>query len=384
MIVSSVSIIVPTYNRGRFIVEAIESLLNQTMPASQLIVINDGSTDDTEVKLVPYIESNQITYLKVENGGKSKALNTAYQHVMGEFVWVFDDDDVVFPDTIERHMAVFEKYPEIGFTCSNFYNGVSDDKGNIIQQEERMLKKQPPKGAGDIFYDLLDVCFLSHCGSIVKKSCYEKIGLFDEQLIRSQDYDILLRLASNFKTAYVKKPTCIVRHHDGVRGSEKHLFKQVNTINVWAKYDRLIFTNIYEKTKLSMYAQDTNNTEWALLKRIKVMASRGLWHFVLSDLTLLKNTKKSLVDRPLSLESDYINVFGGIELARELAKSPLTLLKLVFKLFGLRKYSIAKYLLKSCYFRLNVYGKKRQLDGVCIYLLLCVAFVLPYLMSNKD
>ncbi len=383
MTIAPVSIIVPTYNRSRYIVESIESLLNQTLPAKQLIVINDGSTDETEDKLKPFIESNQITYLKVENGGKSKALNIAYPYVTGDYVWVFDDDDFAFSDTIEKHMRVFQQYPEIGFTCSNFYYGTSDRNDCIIQQKERKLLKIPPKKAGDVFYDLLDVCFIRHCDSIVKKTCYDQIGLFDEELIRSQDYDILLRLSANYKTVYVDKPTCILRHHEGVRGSKKQSFKNRQASRMWGVYDRLIFKKVYKDVSLIKFSKNSSDETWALIKRMKVMTSRGLWAEALDDLARLKQSNENQYELNSQLDHELMCTFDNFRLARELASTPMTTIKYVVQLLKIRNLSISKSLFKGCFYRFYAaVVKLRFIDSVA-YLLLCLAFFIPYLVSKK-
>ena len=91
----TVSIIVPTFNRARYLPECLDSLLAQTFPATEIIDVNDSSTDDTARVIRPYLD--RITYVEKENGGKSTALNLVLPGIQSDYLWIFDDDDVALP-----------------------------------------------------------------------------------------------------------------------------------------------------------------------------------------------------------------------------------------------------------------------------------------------
>jgi len=101
---SDVTAVIATCNRAHYLGEALDSVLRQTMPPAQVIVVNDGSTDATEAVLGRYGE--RIEVINQENGGKSRALNRAMAKVRGEYLWIFDDDDIAVPQSLERHLAV--------------------------------------------------------------------------------------------------------------------------------------------------------------------------------------------------------------------------------------------------------------------------------------
>ena len=90
-----VSVLMPTFNRGGMLSEALDSVLGQSIPPHQVVVIDDGSTDDTSERVARY--GARIDYIRKDNGGKSSALNLGLTHVTGDYVWVFDDDDVALP-----------------------------------------------------------------------------------------------------------------------------------------------------------------------------------------------------------------------------------------------------------------------------------------------
>ena len=96
----TVSVIVPTFNRARYLPECLESLLAQTFPPTQIVVVNDGSTDDTASAVKPYLD--RIEYIEKENGGKSSALNLVLPNIRNDYVWIFDDDGDPCPAPVPR------------------------------------------------------------------------------------------------------------------------------------------------------------------------------------------------------------------------------------------------------------------------------------------
>jgi glycosyltransferase involved in cell wall biosynthesis len=108
------TVIVPTFNRARFIGEALDSILGQTRRPDQVIVVNDGSTDGTLSVLDAY--SSRIEVVSKPNGGKAAAINTAMPLAGGDCVWIFDDDDVALPDALQRHLEALEEDVEADFT----------------------------------------------------------------------------------------------------------------------------------------------------------------------------------------------------------------------------------------------------------------------------
>ena len=103
----TVTVIVPTFNREKFLPECIDSLLRQTVMPDQILIVDDGSTDGTGTVASSF--PAPVEYYRKENGGKSTALNFALKHCTGDFVWIFDDDDIAHPTALERFLAAFER-----------------------------------------------------------------------------------------------------------------------------------------------------------------------------------------------------------------------------------------------------------------------------------
>jgi glycosyltransferase involved in cell wall biosynthesis len=115
-----VSVIVPTFNRSRFIVDCLESLLAQTLPPAELIVVDDQSSDATRSVLATY--GDRIVHLETPSQlGKPGAVNLGLEHATGEYIWVFDDDDVALPDALARFTDALERHPECGFSWSPWF-----------------------------------------------------------------------------------------------------------------------------------------------------------------------------------------------------------------------------------------------------------------------
>ena len=115
----SVTVIMPTFNRANYICASLDSLLAQTVAPAQIIVVDDGSTDATPSVLEPYRQ--RIDYLRRDNSGKPAAINSALQRVRGDYLWVFDDDDIACPDALARHLHALDGAPTAGWSYSGFY-----------------------------------------------------------------------------------------------------------------------------------------------------------------------------------------------------------------------------------------------------------------------
>jgi glycosyltransferase involved in cell wall biosynthesis len=284
----NVSVLIPTFNRAHFLAECLDSVLGQTIPPSQVIVINDGSTDNTREVIAPYMD--RIEYIEKENGGKSTALNFAMPRVRGDYVWIMDDDDVALPDAIETHLAVLDNEPDIGFTYTSGYIGRTGPRGGGIQ----VLRPSPLPGVpeGEFFIRYMQGCLVHHDAMVVRRACYAVLGGFDPELVRGQDYEMTLRLARRFRGLRIDKPTIIVRLHSGVRGSESDQFDAGRRFAKWREYDQKIFRRLRGELELSEYlpAEVGNRPlgplemRRAYLTRMCMMVGKGIFDDMLCDL----------------------------------------------------------------------------------------------------
>ncbi len=296
-----VSVIIPTYKRANYLVQSLESVLAQTYRKLEIIVVNDGSTDETKATLEPYL--NRIAYFEKENGGKSSAVNLGLKHIRGEYVWVFDDDDIALSQLVDSHMAIFESQPEVGFVYSGYAYFHGEDIDNLVETVEADL---PPEG--EMLGRLLNGNFISSVSVVVRRQCYDRVGCYDERLVRAQDYDMWIRLArAGFKAGVVRQPLVRVRKHEGQRGSEEDRFETSVLRDKHLEYHRIIMRKVYWEVPLdaiypdlSVAPRDPQLFMRALLKRTWIVANTMLVEETTRDLRFVRDHLS--VHRELSLD----------------------------------------------------------------------------------
>lgn len=185
-----VSTVIPSYNSAKFIIEAIESVLSQTYKNIEIIVSDDGSDDNTEEVLRPYL--SQIVYLKGENSGPATARNRALKIVRGEFIAFLDADDIWLPKKLEEQMKMFIDNPE----CSVLYSRHMD----FDHESGKKLSIFPDKIYSGMVFDVLLVeKFISLPTIVFKKSIMDEIGFFNENLQTAEDTNFFLRIARKYQ-----------------------------------------------------------------------------------------------------------------------------------------------------------------------------------------
>lgn len=181
-----VSVIMPTFNSARFIGPAVETVLAQTYPHIELIVVNDGSTDETEAVLAPY--SHRIRLIQQTNQGASAARNTGIQAAQGTYITFLDADDLLKPDKIALQVAVLEARPDVGLVYSGWHYVREDDL--------QVVGEMRPRQEGNVFADLiLRRMFLIPGAVMVRRELFTQVGLFDVNLVVAEDTDLWIRLA---------------------------------------------------------------------------------------------------------------------------------------------------------------------------------------------
>jgi glycosyltransferase involved in cell wall biosynthesis len=232
---AGVTVVVPTFNRARYIAECIDSLLSQTVAPAAILVVDDGSTDGTAAVVERY--GNSIRYIAKPNGGKSSALNLAIPLVETEHVWFFDDDDVAHPWAIESHLARQTADPTLGFTFGFHEWGADAADGRIT-----ITRRPTPPAIFDASCEAQRVNALKYCafmlsGCISRTALVHMVGAFDTRLKRSQDYDYIVRMTQSARFAYTGGSTYVIREHEGLRGPADALHKSSDKRKTWIQYD---------------------------------------------------------------------------------------------------------------------------------------------------
>ena len=202
-----VSVIIPTFNRSRFVTEAVLSVFDQTYQPVEIIVVDDGSTDDTAEVLAPYFQ--RIQYIHQPNQGVSVARNAGIKVATGELIAFLDGDDRWLPSKLALQVECLEKNRDVGLVHSNVsYFGTNDERG-------RQTKGVTTTYERDCYAELFLGNRITTSSVLVRRECLEKVGLFDEGIRKAstEDYDLWIRIARYFEFAYVPDPVVLYRVH---------------------------------------------------------------------------------------------------------------------------------------------------------------------------
>lgn len=180
-----VSVIIPTYNRAWCLAEAIDSVLSQTFEDRELIVVDDGSTDNTPALLSHY--GNRLRCLRQANQGVSAARNHGIKAAGGELIALLDSDDNWQPDKLARQVAFFDTHPE-AMICQT--EEIWIRRGVRVNPKHRHRKP-----SGWIFEASLALCLVSPSAVMMRRELLEEMGGFDESLPACEDYDLWLRIS---------------------------------------------------------------------------------------------------------------------------------------------------------------------------------------------
>ncbi len=236
-----VSIIMPAYNSGKYIARAIESAMIQNYRNFELIIVDDGSTDNTRKIIAGFESEGNIKYYYQENRGPANARNNAIKKSKGDYIVVLDSDDMLTPDCISRHLHEFEMQPDTDFVYCDDY--LIDENAKPVRVIER--REYPDKNIliRDMFRNGFPVIHFKTC---IRRRVFDKIGFFDEDLLIGEDYDMMRRLIrQDLKIRYLKGPWYLRRIYDN---SLTKCVSQKKADNLFDILER--FTNTFEYKEL--------------------------------------------------------------------------------------------------------------------------------------
>jgi len=192
----SVSVIIPTFNRSRRLIRALRSVLKQTFRDYEVIVVDDGSSDDTYQALAPYM--TMIRYVRQEvNRGVSAARNSGIRRAAAHWIAFLDSDDYWLEDKLSVQIAFLERNPG-ALACQTEEIWIRD--GRRVNPRTRHRKP-----SGNIFAQSLKLCLVSPSSVMLKSSLLDEIGLFDESLPAAEDYDLWLRISCRYPVYLIDK-----------------------------------------------------------------------------------------------------------------------------------------------------------------------------------
>jgi len=210
------SIIIPTYNRAHMIVECLDSVLNQTYRDFEVIVVDDGSTDNTEDVLKPYLD--RITYIKQENQGNAAARNTGIHMAKGGIIAFNDSDDLWLPDKLEKQARYMDEHPDVDMVCGNgVFFGDSGLEGKKVIPDKRAI---PLERDGVSLQAIFMKSSIRTPSIVARMHVIEATGGFDPNFKVCVDLDFAFRVLMKFKVAFINQPLFRLRRHTGHIGGD--------------------------------------------------------------------------------------------------------------------------------------------------------------------
>lgn len=238
------SVVIPLYNKEKSIVNTINSVLIQTYPYFELIIVNDGSTDSS-LKIVESIKDNRIRIINQKNGGVSNARNNGIKKSKYEWIAFLDGDDEWLPNFLITILHLIEKFPEAYIYNTRFSFGISNanSENNISQGNSN----------DRILIDYFDECinnYKIHSSSVVvKRSCFSQVGYFNENLTHGEDLEMWIRLSKNFRIA-TSNAVCSIYRTDAENRAVTNLpayhnhFMSMIELNNIGKTERKYYQNL--------------------------------------------------------------------------------------------------------------------------------------------
>lgn len=213
-----ISVIVPTFNRAHTLRRCLDSVLNQTYPPTEIIVVDDGSTDNTEELLKDY--EGKIIVHKIENSGVSAARNYAIERCSGDWVALLDSDDEWLLNRLQEQVDYLKIFPNIKL--------VHGEEIWVRNGKRVNPKKIHKKSGGYIYQNCLPLCCISPSASLLKKEVLEEFGGFDESFPVCEDYDLWLKITSKYEVGFIETP--IITKYGG---HEDQLSRKYFAMDLW-------------------------------------------------------------------------------------------------------------------------------------------------------
>lgn len=211
-----IEVVIPVYNGERFIVNALSSVIHQTLTPNRVIVVDDGSTDATYSLVSEYAKTSpvEIKLVRKENGGLSSARNAGIKEGTAPFIAFLDADDLWVKEKLEKQVAVFENaiLKNIGLVYCNY--DVIDVAG-VVHYKNYKAPLDIKRMRGMVFQELLERNKIASSGSgvLIKREVFDSIGLFDETLRWGEDWDMWLRIAEKYEVDFVEEVLVHIRKH---------------------------------------------------------------------------------------------------------------------------------------------------------------------------
>jgi len=226
--VPTVSAIVPVYNGAAYVRGAVLSVLGQTYPHVEVVVVNDGSPDDSEEVLADLLRDQRVTYLKQTNRGVAGARNAGIRVSRGSLIAFLDQDDLWLPDKLERQVREFVAHPELALVHGNVR--LIDGAGEPLSERPDRWDADARQATGHCFPLLFTKNRLAMLTVCLRRSAFDEIGLFREDIPGVDDYEYWLRLSRRQAFVHLDRPLALYRLHGSNESVVNWLVQHVKTL----------------------------------------------------------------------------------------------------------------------------------------------------------
>jgi glycosyltransferase involved in cell wall biosynthesis len=268
----SAAIIIPAFNREKFIAQAIESAIAQTLPADEIIVVDDGSTDRTVEIAKKYIPSIKLIQIENNGAGPSRPRNVGIAAARSKYILLLDSDDLLDHTVLEKHSSIYVKHHSIGLVCNNFRTAQHINGNNVELKYNtattiHSIEKEDICPAAYLVRS--KIAYSAYCtGNFIKtpgtsfpKSVWESVGKFDETLPTVNDYAFFLRILAKNDIVYIDEPLETIILHDG----------NISTANVVRKEKAYYYLSILRVLRQEYNLAECLEDRQALRKRIRIL-----------------------------------------------------------------------------------------------------------------
>ena len=224
----AISVIITTFNRANFLPETIDSILAQSFQNFELIVVDDGSTDNTREAVRRY--GSRVQYIYQPNRGPAAARNFGVQHAKGPWIAFQDSDDLSLPDHLESLYIYAQNFSACGMVFGNgaYLDGPEHNRKTIIPSKKSRRLEERGVGLADLF----EKSIVRLQASMISKTAYESVGGMDESLRICHDLDLFFRLFMRYSVGYLNRVVFLYRKHEGniTRDDELRLTENIKVI----------------------------------------------------------------------------------------------------------------------------------------------------------
>lgn len=258
-----VSVIVPAYNHEKYIEQCLNSIIGQTYPNIEIIVINDGSTDGTLLGINKFKDVKNLKIINQQNIGLCKTLNVGIDLAKGKYIAIVASDDYWIANKIEKQVFFMEKYPEFGMCCAKAYEFTEDQ--NIVGVAGLVNNVSELR-----FENLINGNKIAALTVLIKKDVLLKVGYFDENLYM-EDWDMWLRISNKYKIGFLDEFVAYYRRHS-TNISSKVILMETCKMMTLAKWKNLInYNNLYRKQALKSFNELAGKDKINAIKFMKTV-----------------------------------------------------------------------------------------------------------------